>query len=143
MKRTNFTVQQLKSSKAASLNMQVIDDLEKPHKNRKKRVPSTPCHQVLWMGGQLAAWALETGIMVEREWRFHPVRKWRFDFALPDKKIGIEYDGLVSAKSRHTTLEGFTGDTDKLNAAQALGWRVLRFTVKNYKTVIIELEKNI
>jgi very-short-patch-repair endonuclease len=95
------------------------------------------------MGGQLAAWSLESGIYVEREYRFHPERRWRFDFALPDKLIACEYEGIHSEKSRHTTITGYQGDIDKYNAAQALGWKVIRFTAKTYKTVIKELEKNI
>lgn len=141
MKR-NWTISDLKASKAASLNQKVIEELENPKKARKKRVPSMPCKQVLWMGGQLAWWALTTGIMVEKEFRFCD-RRWRFDFALPDKKIALEYNGTQSAKSRHTTLTGYTGDREKINHAQSLGWKVLEFTVLNYKSVLKELEKNI
>lgn len=136
-----FTISDLKKSAAASLNQKVIEELENPKKSRKKRVPSMPCKQVLWMGGQLAWWAIQNGIMVEKEWRFHPVRKWRFDFALPDKLIACEYEGIYSDKSRHTTKSGYQGDIEKYNEAQKLGWRVLRFTAKTYKTVTKELDK--
>jgi very-short-patch-repair endonuclease len=64
----------------------------------------------------------------EREYRFHPTRKWRFDFAYPERKIGIECEGGTWAKSRHTTGSGYRGDCEKYNAASILGWRVLRFT---------------
>ncbi|MBC9913145.1 hypothetical protein ICL55_22085 [Chitinophaga varians] len=93
------------------------------------------------MWGQLAAWSLHTGIRVVDELRFSPSRRFRFDFAIPDHKIGIEYEGLMSEKSGHTTLAGYTKDTEKYNLATAEGWRVIRFTVNNYKTVIAELEK--
>tara|TARA_R110002126_G_scaffold288065_2_gene441348 strand:+ start:900 stop:1049 length:150 start_codon:yes stop_codon:yes gene_type:complete len=26
----------------------------------------------------------------EAEYRFHPTRRWRFDFARPDKKLAVE-----------------------------------------------------
>ena len=42
------------------------------------------------------------------EYSFHPERKWRFDFAIPEMKIGIEYNGIMSAKSRHTTITGIS-----------------------------------
>lgn len=77
----------------------------------------------------------------EKEYKFNPQRKWRFDFAIPEMKIGIEYEGLMSAKSRHTTITGFSNDTEKYNAAQALGWRVLRYTALNYKQMGSDLNQ--
>ena len=47
----------------------------------------------------------------------------------------------MSKKSRHVTAKGFTGDTEKYNAAQSLDWKVLRYTVLNYETLICELNK--
>lgn len=142
MKGARMTKQQLKASKVADINRRVIDELEKPAKKKKaNQLPNQPAPQVMWMWGKLVGWSLATGIYVKREHKFHDHRLWRFDFALPDRMIGIEYDGLVSEKSRHTTLTGFTGDTEKINAAQVMGWRVIRFTVKNYKTVITALNE--
>lgn len=73
------------------------------------------------------------GIAFTTEHRFCPKRRFRFDVALPDKKLAIEYEGLFSAKSRHTTISGYVSDCEKYNLAQRLGWRVLRYTAKNYK----------
>ena len=142
MKQLRFTISDLKNSKVAHLNQKVFEE-SSPPKKRSKQLPGEMCQQAQWMWGQLAWWSLDRKIEVVKEHRFHPERKWRFDFAVPEKMIGIEYDGLQNAKSRHTTLVGFTGDTEKMNAAQALGWKVLRFTVKNYKNVLKELEKQI
>lgn len=64
----------------------------------------------------------------ETEFKFHPNRKWRFDFALTDRKIAIEYEGVFNGKSRHTNVIGFTNDCEKYNEAVLNGWRVLRFT---------------
>lgn len=75
------------------------------------------------------------------EHRFHPTRKFRFDIALVEHKIAVEYEGIVSKKSRHTNIEGFTNDCRKYNLAQALGWHVLRYTALNYKEFLNELEK--
>lgn len=81
------------------------------------------------------------GLSYETEYRFHPVRQWRFDYALPDLGVAIEYEG-VKGKSRHTTLKGYTGDCEKYNEAAWLGWTVLRFTVLMEQDVI-ELAENL
>lgn len=73
------------------------------------------------------------------EYRFHPKRRWRFDFAIPELMIGIEYEGLVSEKSGHTTFKGYTKDTEKYNEAQKLGWIVLRYTALNYRNFTEDL----
>mgnify|MGYP000595384776 FL=1 len=31
----------------------------------------------------------------EREHRFHPVRRWRFDFAWPGEKFSVEGEGIT------------------------------------------------
>jgi len=70
----------------------------------------------------------------EREYRFHPTRKWRFDFAWPEMKVALEVEGGIyggkntSGKSRHTTIKGFENDCIKYAAAARLGWRVYRFS---------------
>lgn len=61
------------------------------------------------------------------EFKFHPTRKWRADFAIPSCKILIEIDGGIWSGGRHTRGGGFIGDMEKLNAAAILGYRVLRY----------------
>lgn len=70
-----------------------------------------------------------------KELKFHPSRKWRFDFAIESLRIAIEYEGIMSEKSRHTTISGMSRDCEKYNTAQLLGWKVLRFTALNYKNL--------
>jgi hypothetical protein len=55
--------------------------------------------------------------------------------------IGIEYEGVFSEKSRHTTVAGFSEDCRKYNLAIANGWRVLRYTALNYLELYTDLEK--
>ena len=145
MKSARINISDLKASKVAGINQHVFDELKKPGKKKKggSPLPGQMCQQAQWMWGQLVAWSLVSGIQVVKEHRFHPVRKWRFDFAVPDRMIAIEYEGLMSEKSGHTTLTGYTKDAEKYNSAQQLGWTVIRFTVKNYKKVIRDLEKQI
>ena len=63
-----------------------------------------------------------------KEHRFHPIRKWRFDYAIPEFKIAIEIDGGVWTQGRHTRPQGYLNDMEKFNAAAAMGWVVLKFT---------------
>lgn len=64
----------------------------------------------------------------ESEYRFHPVRKWRFDYAWPDRKIALEIEGGTWTGGRHVRPRGFERDCEKYNAAALLGWIVLRVT---------------
>lgn len=96
-----------------------------------------------WMAEQLLAWCQARGIVLHEEYNFNPLRRWRADWCVPDLKLLIEYEGLSAKKTGHTTSEGFTANTEKYNSAQALGWKVLRFTYRNYKDMIDELNKNV
>jgi very-short-patch-repair endonuclease len=63
-----------------------------------------------------------------QELKFHPIRRWRFDRAWPDKMVALEIDGGVWTNGRHSRGVGYTNDCRKLNEAVLLGWRVLRVT---------------
>ena len=64
----------------------------------------------------------------EREYVFHPPRRWRFDFAWPARRLALEVDGGIWIGGRHITGVGLREDHRKFNAAVLDGWRVLRFT---------------
>ncbi|HAX26171.1 MAG TPA: hypothetical protein DCX80_14215 [Chloroflexi bacterium] len=59
------------------------------------------------------------------EWRFHPVRRWRFDLAWPDRMLAVEVQGGIYRGGGHTSVAGLKRDIEKSNAATMLGWRVL------------------
>jgi very-short-patch-repair endonuclease len=63
----------------------------------------------------------------QAEVRFHDVRRWRFDFAYPESKLAIEYQGGVYAqgKSGHSTVGGMERDCLKFSTAASMGWRVM------------------
>lgn len=66
------------------------------------------------------------------EYKFHPTRKWRLDWAFPDIKLAIEQDGGVWAqkyggKSRHFYGSGAIADMKKMNALAEEGWLVLKY----------------
>ena len=73
------------------------------------------------------------GIKVEAEFKFHPVRKWRADFAIPSRMILIEIEGGVWISGRHQTGTGFSADCEKYSHAALLGYRVFRFTPEMVK----------
>lgn len=78
-----------------------------------------------------------------KEYRFHPTRKWRFDYAIPEYKIALEVEGGVWTRGRHTSPKGFLGDIEKYNTATLMGWRVFRTTPDElYKLSTINLIKS-
>ena len=62
-----------------------------------------------------------------REFRFHPTRRWRLDFAFVEHRLAVEIEGGVYRGGGHTSVAGIKRDIDKGNALTLLGWRVLRF----------------
>lgn len=62
-----------------------------------------------------------------QEFRFHPVRKWRFDVAWESLRVAVEVDGATWAQGRHTRGAGFRADCEKTNAAAEMDWLVLRY----------------
>lgn len=78
-----------------------------------------------------------------KEFKFHPVRKWRFDYAVPEHKIALEVEGGVWTGGRHTSPKGFLGDIEKYNTATLMGWRVFRTTPDDlYKKKTLDLMKS-
>ena len=69
------------------------------------------------------------GILPIKEYKFHPVRKWRIDyfFETPAKKLAVEIEGGVWVKGRHTRGSGFVKDMEKYNELTRSGIFLLRF----------------
>lgn len=65
---------------------------------------------------------------VVAEYKFHPDRKWRFDYAWVDKKIALEIEGGIWKKGRHVRGKGYENDCEKYSEAAVLGWRIIRAT---------------
>lgn len=63
------------------------------------------------------------------EYKFHPSRKWRIDYAWPVVKLAVEIEGGVfrQSKGRHTNPSGFIKDIEKYNALTEHGWHLLRY----------------
>ena len=93
---------------------------------------------------RLALWMEHEGLpRPVRELRFAPPRRWRFDFAWPERGLAVEIEGGVFVHGGHSRGVDFTEDCEKYNAAAILGWVVLRFTVKHFEdgTVFTDIQR--
>jgi hypothetical protein len=70
----------------------------------------------------------------ERQYIFHPTRKWRLDFAWPDRRIAVEVNGGIYMNKNNPTNPGGHNrgaymelSYEKINEAQRLGWKVFMF----------------
>ena len=72
-------------------------------------------------------------IPYKAQYRFHPTRLFRFDFAFPEHRLGVEVQGLTDIQrtkrgklfiGRHQSPEGVKRDLEKFDEAMRLGWRI-------------------
>lgn len=77
----------------------------------------------------------------QEEFAFHCTRKWRFDFAWPEKKLALEVDGGIWQRGGggHSHPLGIERDIEKYNAAALIGWRILRYAPEELGLAIIDL----
>lgn len=106
------------SSAVAKLGIQKID---------KKKVKKKPFRDY---SGMIQTALNIIGIESVKEFQFIENRKYRFDLAIPEYKIAIEFEGIFfdGRKSRHTQAKGYSEDCKKYNLATQAGWKILRFT---------------
>jgi len=77
---------------------------------------------------------LEIGLTFEREYRFHPTRKWRADYRLLNvllngQMVLIEIEGgFYRGVGGHNSINGLQRDIDKNNHALACGYLPFRFS---------------
>ncbi len=81
----------------------------------------------------------------EREYRAWPPRRYRIDFAWPDRCIGVEVQGgtFSTGKTAHNWGPGLRRDAEKLNLAQAQGWRLFHATTDMIRDGCPELMKTL
>jgi len=70
----------------------------------------------------------QEAIAYEREFKFHPKRRWQADFYLGLNGVLVEIEGGAWIRGRHTRGVGFQADIEKYNEAQLAGYRVIRGT---------------
>lgn len=76
----------------------------------------------------------------EPEVKFHPSRRWRFDFADWENMIAVELEGGTWIQGGHSRGVGYEKDTIKYNEAVKLGWKVLRYTGKTMNNFLTDYE---
>lgn len=111
--------------------------------SRAKNIPK-PSKEKTWLAWNLQYWGNDKMLELQSEYQFDEKRKWQFDWCYPAVKIAIEYEGIfMKDKSRtgHTSITGVMRDVEKYNAAMLQGWRIVRVTAANYKTVFRLIEK--
>ena len=73
------------------------------------------------------------------EYRWHPVRKFRADYALPLHRVLIEIDGGLFINGGHSRGAARMHDMAKDRAATLLGWRTLRYAPTELTAIISDL----
>jgi len=69
-----------------------------------------------------------------REYRFHPIRKWRFDFCWPAQMIACEIEGGIWSNGAHVRGAHFLSDCEKYNEACLMGFRTIRVTAEHIRS---------
>jgi len=83
---------------------------------------------------QLRAAGLTRGMV--REFQFHDVRRWRFDFAWPDNDplVAVEVEGGIWTSGRHNRPTGMLQDMEKYAEAATRAWYVIRVSGEHIKS---------
>lgn len=84
----------------------------------------------------------ELKLKAEKEYRFHPIRKWKMDYAIPSIMVGVEVEGGLwkEGGGRHNRAAGFIADMEKYNTATAMGWRIFRILPGKYGDALRMIE---
>lgn len=94
-----------------------------PSRNKQSVPTSGAVDSLLWQVRHLTP-----GIpWPQREYHFHPTRKYAFDVCWPALSIAIEVDGGIWNYGRHNRATGMVEDMHKGNEAVIYGYRVLHF----------------
>jgi hypothetical protein len=71
--------------------------------------------------------------MPQRNYRFHPMRRFEIDWAWPEQKVGVEIQGgiwIPGGKGAHSRPMNIVRDMTKHNLLLDAGWRVWHYTPK-------------
>lgn len=110
----------------ANEQLRLLNEDLLPQKPKKRKRKGSPSEQIL---EQIRERDLPRPLP---EVQFHPLRKWRFDFAWPEKMVALEVDGGIWMQTKtgrgkgHAHPKRFLQDIEKMNEAALLGWLVIR-----------------
>lgn len=115
-----------------SPDVEIVDEPERPAPEAAKQLRKAMHNAKVLEDRFAASWEYLGGMPLQREYKFHPKRRWRFDFAHVPTKTAFEImGGLYQAQSGHRSKEGVSRDYEKMNAAQEMGWQVFSVTSAN------------
>ena len=83
-------------------------------------------------------WRATNGPALEKEFVFHPGRRWRSDFAHIPSRTLIEIEGGIWIQGRHNRAEGFLADIEKYFEAALAGWTVFRLSERQLTLEAVE-----
>lgn len=102
---------------------------EEPHPTRGKQLkpkklewpkpPKVP-RPIVTLEGRLAQQMKEAELVFEQQYRWHPNRKFRADYAFIEQRVLVELDGAV-----HRIKNRFKADIRKRQEAILQGWTML------------------
>ena len=81
----------------------------------------SPVEEMFWDAYQKLNPKSLLGLVIQ-----HSVGKYRLDFAIPSKKIGIEIDG----REFHSSQKQFVNDRERQRNLEQKGWRITHFAAK-------------
>jgi len=118
----NYTTRFIKVHKALGMEVTDVGTLAKPKRKTKKKTEEKIKKEELFL--YLKSFFPD----VISEYKFLEDRKFQFDFYIPSKKCGVEYEGLFSSISRHTSIVGYNNDCEKYTLASLNGYKLIRVT---------------
>lgn len=116
-------------SKLTRWTEQDLDHYRSRQEQPRPKVKDTPKPTGSTLERDMGYFLNDAGIVdYQLEWRFHTTRRWRFDFAWPDKMLALEVEGGTWINGAHTRGRHYESDCVKYNEAALAGWRVIRAT---------------
>lgn len=91
----------------------------RPKKLKMPEPPNVP-RPIVTLEGRLAQQMIAAGLKFERQYKWCPGRKFRADYAMPERKLLIELDGAV-----HRIKAQWKRDIIKRQLAITHGWTML------------------
>lgn len=76
-----------------------------------------------------------------KEYRFASPRRFRFDYAWPNRLVALEVEGACFIAGRHVRPKGIKSDMEKYNLAAERGWLVFRALPENVHIVVEQLSR--
>ena len=133
-------------SRFSGWTMRDVEKLSKSTDNIPKNIPTKKLGKISKQNnspdyvGMISSALSALKIDHVREYKFLHDRRFRFDIAIPEHKIAIEFEGGIFRNGRHTRGKGYANDAKKYNLAVRHGWKLLRYTSEDAKVINWEFQ---